>query len=578
MTTQSNFVDHLQDRAYQNPNRTAFVFLQDGETETECITFQQLDNRARKLASWLQQQAHPGERVLLLCPSGIEYIVGFFACLYAHLIAVPIFPPQRTRPHSRIQAIARDAQARFAFTTDEILSSLEQLQLDSPEIEPLTWFSESSSAGVHPGDWREPAIKRDDLAFLQYTSGSTASPKGVMVSHANLIANLRMLRSMERSSPHSVYVSWLPLFHDMGLIGQILQPVFCNAMSVFTPPVAFIQKPARWLHLISHYRGTISKSPNFGFDLCVIKTSTEEREGLDLSTWKIAGCGAEPVRANTIDRFVETYHPFGFCRQSFYPGYGLAEATLFVSANVEAVDPLVIQVEKAALEQGTVVVLDRGKYGHTLVGCGKPSDGQQVAIVDPDTRRKCAPDRIGEIWVSGAHITQGYWGNPMETERTFHAYIEGSEEGPFMRTGDLGFLYQGELFITGRIKDLIILQGANHYPQDIENSVENCHPALRIGNCAAFSADIEDEERLIIVQEVRREHQHNIDLEEIAHEIRWAIARDHGLRPHAILLIPSSRLPKTTSGKLQRNRCRAMFLQKKFDVLRVWQEGQHANN
>ncbi len=573
MTTRSTLVELLLDRAQQNPDRRAFVFLQDGENETESITFQQLDQRARKVAAWLQQQAQPGERVLLLCPSGIEYLVGFFGCLYAHLIAVPVYPPRRNRPIARLQAIARNAQASFAFVTDELLSDLDHLQLDSLKTEGLTWFSENTTAGIHPGDWQMPAVKGDDLAFLQYTSGSTASPKGVMVSHANLTANLSMLQTMERSSADSVYVSWLPLFHDMGLIGQILQPVFCNALAVFMPPVAFIQRPIRWLHLITRYKGTISKSPNFGYDLCVVKTTAAEREGLDLSSWEIAACGAEPVRASTIDSFVETYRPYGFRRQNFYPGYGLAEATLFVSANVETSLPLVIQVDKLAFEQGKIVVLGAGEKGHTLVGCGKPSQGQQVVIVDPDTGRKCAPDRIGEIWISGPHITQGYWKNPQETERTYNAFIQGSGEGPFMRTGDLGFLYQGELFITGRIKDLIILQGANHYPQDIENSVEHCHPALRIGNCAAFSVDIDNQERLIIVQEVRREHLHNINPEEITRQIRWAIARDHGLRPHAILLIPPSSLPKTSSGKRQRNRCRSMFLQDKFEILGMWQEG-----
>jgi len=359
-------------------------------------------------------------------------------------------------------------------------------------------------------------------------------------------------------------VSWVPLYHDMGLIVNVLQSLYIGAPCVLMPPVAFIQRPLSWLRAIHDYRAEVAGGPNFAFDLCVRRHRAEEMRGIDLSCWKLAYNGAEPVRAETIERFAATFGPYGYDPNTSYPAYGMAEATLLISGGARGAGPVTRPLSRDGLQRHRAVPATRAEDVHILVGCGRRLEGERLAIVEPESRRRLAACRIGEVWVAGPHVTQGYWRNPGATTTTFGARIEGesAEGGGWMRTGDLGFLDEtGELFITGRIKDLIIIRGINHYPQDIENTVQDCHPALRRHCGAAFTVlDQNNEEQLVVVQEVERSPRHQAAIAEIAGCIREAIATEHDIAAHKIVLIRTGTLPQTTSGKIQRHLARQQWL------------------
>ncbi|HYO12189.1 MAG TPA: non-ribosomal peptide synthase/polyketide synthase [Thermoanaerobaculia bacterium] len=538
----------LRARAVEQPHRVAYTFLADGEVEEERLTWAGLDARAWAVASALRESVHPGERALLLFPPGLDFIAAFFGCLYAGVVAVPAYPPRpNDRSQSRLRSIARDAEPRAALTTATILAGVEGfrgLLSLAPELAGLRWIpTDTLPDGGAGEDTYEP--DPGAVAFLQYTSGSTATPKGVMVTHANLLHNERMIGAAFEQDEDSVVVGWLPLYHDMGLIGNALQPLHAGARCVLMSPVAFLQKPLRWLAAISRYRGTTSGGPNFAYELCARRIGPEEREGLDLSSWRVAFNGAEPVRAGTLERFAEAFAPCGFRAEAFYPCYGLAEATLFVTGGILGRRP---QVEKDPADR-------------PVVSCGRPWMGQRVAIADPETGMQCSPGMVGEVWISGPSVAQGYWRRDEDTERDFNAFLlgpDGPGGGPFLRTGDLGFLREGELFVTGRLKDLVILRGRNHYPQDIELTAERSHPDLRAGNGAAFSVDFRSEERLVVVHEVERRRREG--LEEIAEAVRRAVAEEHEVQVHEVVLIRAGSLPKTSSGKVQRRLCRELYL------------------
>ncbi|HST63385.1 MAG TPA: AMP-binding protein, partial [Longimicrobium sp.] len=427
------------------------------------------------------------------------------------------------------------------------------------ELAGLRWMATKDVPADEAAGWRDPEVSGDTLAFLQYTSGSTAAPKGVMVSHGNLLHNFAVIEGFTGYTPATRSVIWLPPYHDMGLIGGILQPLYTGYWAALFSPVAFIQRPARWLEAISRYGATSSGGPNFAYELCVHAVRPEERAGLDLSRWEIAFNGAEPVRAETLRAFAEAFAPNGFRSQAFFACYGLAEATLMVTGSDPAELPVERAVDAEALGEGTVLEAEpEGRY--RLVGSGRSAPSQRVIIVDPATLRECAPDRVGEVWVAGASVASGYWGRPEATAETFGAYEAGTGEGPFLRTGDLGFLDGGELFITGRLKDLIVIRGRNHYPQDIEMTAARSHEGLRAGSGAAFSVDDGGEERLVVVQEVSRQAAAGLDVEEVAAAIRRAVASEHGVQVHAVVVARTGGVPKTTSGKVQRRACRAAFL------------------
>ena len=564
----STLIELLRWRALRQPEQRAYTFLLDGEVETGYLTYGELDCRARSIAVALQSCGAGGERALLLYPPGLEYIAAFFGCLYAGVVAVPAYPPQFNRPMPRLQAIVADAQATVALTTTQSLSNASRQFAHVPDLKTLRWLATDNLTGDLEDNWQEPAVTNDTLAFLQYTSGSTAAPKGVMVSHGNLLHNQQLIQKAFEHTEQSTVVGWLPLFHDMGLIGNMLQPLYVGIGCILMSPIAFLQRPLRWLQAISRYKATTSGGPNFAYDLCVRKITPEQRAILDLSSWEVAFNGAEPLRAETLDRFAAAFEPCGFRRKAFYPCYGMAETTLIVSGGITAAAPVLQTVEGAALEQNRVVPACGENDGtQTLVGCGQPLQDMQIVIAHPETFTRCLPDEVGEIWVAGSSVTQGYWNRTEETERIFNAYLSDTGEGPFLRTGDLGFLKEGELFITGRLKDLIIIRGRNHYPQDIEWTVERSQLVLQPTCNAAFSLNVAGEERLGVAAEVKRSCLRNLDVEEVIAAIRQAVAENHELQVYAVLLLKTGSIPKTSSGKIQRHACRTGFLNGSLDVV-----------
>ncbi|BDI19702.1 hypothetical protein ANSO36C_55040 [Nostoc cf. commune SO-36] len=562
----STVVELLRLRSSTQPTRDAFTFLLDGETEQSTLTYQELDQLARRVAARLQALGLTGERALLLYPAGLDFLIAFFGCLYAGVVAVTAYPPRNQRNTPRIKAIAIDAQAAIALTTTEILSTVQPLMTENSDLGSLQWLTTDNLAQGIEESWQKPDIDIDTLAFLQYTSGSTGTPKGVMISHGNLLHNAQTTCQFMEHSADSKFVTWLPMYHDMGLIGGILQPLYGGFPCIIMPPTSFLQRPYRWLQAISRYQGTTSGGPNFAYELCTQKITPEQKATLDLSSWSVAFNGAEPIRYDTLERFAEAFAECGFRREAFYPCYGMAETTLMVSGVDKATSPRVKAIQKSALESNRVVassLTDENLYH--FVSCGRVIPEQKVVITNPGTFQTCQPDEIGEIWVSGLSVGQGYWNRSQETEETFRAYLSDTREGPFLRTGDLGFLQDGELFITGRAKDLIIIRGRNLYPQDIELTTERSHSSLRTGASAAFTVEVDNEEKLVIVQEL--EFRAKPNLAEVVNAIRQAVTEEHEVQVYAVVLIKPGTIPKTSSGKIQRRTTHSQFCNGELNVV-----------
>ncbi|MBV9790507.1 MAG: amino acid adenylation domain-containing protein, partial [Chloroflexi bacterium] len=572
----ATLVDLLRWRASLQPEQIAFTLLQSGAASPTALGYAELDRQARAIAALLQQAGATGQRAMLLYPPGHSYIAALFGCLYAGVVAVPAYPPRANRPMPRLQSIVADAHAAFALTTDDIFAGLEARLAQTPDLAALRWLTTDRCDPALADTWTAPTIESESLALLQYTSGSTAAPKGVMLSHANLLGNLALIQQCFETDVESRGVFWLPPYHDMGLIGGILQPLYCGGTATLMSPLAFLQRPIRWLETISETRATISGAPNFAYDLCIAKTTPEQRAHLDLSSWQLAFTGAEPVRAATLDRFATTFAAAGFRREAFYPCYGLAEATLLVTGGRKDAAPVVRTFAADALAEHRVVVAAEGTEDRReLVGCGSITATQQLAIVDPERMTPLPANWIGEIWVAGPSIAQGYWNNAALTQQTFGAHLADSGAGPFLRTGDLGFLQGSELFVTGRIKDLIIIRGRNHYPQDIELVVEQSYSALRPGSGAAVSVEVAGDERLVIIQEIERAH-YSADLTAVIERIRQALAEQQELQAYAVVLIKAGTLPRTSSGKVQRHACRADFLADRLQTVAAWREESRA--
>lgn len=575
----TTFVDVLCWRAQQQPAQTAYRFLPEGVVGAErLMTYGALDRQARAIASLLIELQGQGQRVVLLYPAGLDYIAAFFGCLYAGAIAVPAYPPRPNRSLQRIQSIIRDSGATIALTQEAVLTKLEQRFSECPELKSLYWLSTDALDEALAARWQRPALEANSLALLQYTSGSTAAPKGVMISHDNLLHNSSLINQFFQDSAASSGVSWLPPYHDMGLVGGILQPLYIGAEMTLMPPVAFLQKPIRWLEAICHYGATTSGGPNFAYDLCVRKTTPEQRQRLDLSSWELAFSGAEPILFETLERFAAAFAGAGFQRTAFYPCYGMAETTLMITG-ADKGQPLETHPAAArALQLNQVLPPEADDDRRILVSCGRPHAAQQVTIVEPQTHQICAENTIGEIWVSHSRSTaQGYWSRPEETQRSFAAELAGGSASPFLRTGDLGFLRQGQLYVTGRLKDLIIIRGRNHYPQDIEATVEQAHPALRAGAGAAFSVDMGEAEQLVVVQELERSYLRRLEPEALCAAIRQRVAEQHELQVAAIVLLKTNTLPKTSSGKIQRYLCRSGFLDRQLEAVYTWEAESLAN-
>ncbi len=572
-TSVSTLVDLLRLRAEQ-PDQRGYTFLVDGETETASLSFHALDRLARGIGARLQQLGLREERAVLLYPDGLEFVAAFFGCLYAGVVAVPAYPPRFNKPTPRLEAIVADAQVTAVLTVQAILDKRERLLDHVPYLEKLRWLAIDALADDLVEAWRAPAIDGDTLAFLQYTSGSTATPKGVMVSHANILHNQQMIGVAFGHTEQTIVLGWLPMFHDMGLIGNMLHPLYMDVPCVLMSPLHFLQRPVRWLEAVSRYGATTSGGPNFAYDLCAQRVTDEQRARLDLSRWTVAFNGAEPVRHNTIRRFCEAFTPCGFRPETIYPCYGLAEATLFVTGSQKDLPPVARSFDQQALGEGRAKALLADQPGaNTLVSSGRVADGLEVVIVDPDTGVRCPADQIGEIWVRAPSVAQGYWNRPEETAHTFRAHLKDTGEGPFMRTGDLGFLLDGELFVTGRLKDLIIIRGRNYYPQDVELAAGSSHAGLQVGCGAAFGVDVDGEERLVVVQEVKRQHR-NGDTAEMLDAIRQAVFHHQQLRPYAVALIRPATIPKTSSGKIRRHLARDRFLSGSLLIVDQWRQDQ----
>ena len=563
----STLVELLRHRALHQGDDVGFRFLVDGERETVEWTYSDVDRKARAVAASLQAMGLEGERALLLYPSGLEFLAAFFGCLYAGVTAVPAYPPRRNRNMARIQAIAADAEAKVALTTFDVLERVQTMIADTPALQQIRWRATDQWDEQLADQWQRPDVHGDTLAFLQYTSGSTGMPKGVMLTHSNLMHNSAMITYAFEHSRSGSGVFWLPLYHDMGLIGGILQPLYMGRPNMLFSPTHFLQRPLRWLQIMTQTGATISGGPNFAYDLCTEKITAEQKKQLDLSRWSLAFNGAEPVRAETMDRFSKAFAECGFRREAFYPCYGLAEATLIVAGGYKQTEPVIRPFDADQLEQNVAAPAEGEHRSRRLVGSGGNLLDQDIVIADAETTDPLGKNRIGEIWVSGPSVAQGYWRREAETNETFEARLSDGR-GPFLRTGDLGFLSDGELFVTGRLKDLIILRGVNHYPQDIELTVDRAHPHLKPGAGAAFTIGEQGEEQLVIVQETNRRR--GLDFQEIVDAIRKQVATNHDLGVFAIVLLKTGSIPKTSSGKIQRHACQAGFEAGTLAALASW--------
>ncbi|MEN1678303.1 MAG: AMP-binding protein [Planctomycetota bacterium] len=569
----ASLVHLLKQQAMRYPNRVAFRFLHDDTQEPE-LTFAELEARARAIGEGLASRLSVGDRAVLVFPPGLEFIGAFFGCLYAGVVAAPATYPKPRRPLPRMSRIAEDSGAKVALTTAQTLSAIDFDQQDDV-ARGLEWLAVEDMPGGAPnsGGWRPHEATGDDLAFLQYTSGSTSEPKGVMVTHGNLLANLEAIRVAfglpEETSEEdgNAGVFWLPAYHDMGLIGGVLTPLYVGGPSVLMPPPAFLQRPLRWLEAIDRYSATISGGPDFAYRLCVDRIPAEQRSRLDLSAWRLAFCGAEPVHASTLDRFAEAFAPAGFSADAFYPCYGLAESTLLAAGPDCHHPPVVRAFDRQSLGEGRPAP-PRDDHPHQrLVGCGAAPAGHELTVVDPDTLQPLADRTIGEVLIEGPSVAQGYWRRDEESAEAFLP-ADSVDGSPRLRTGDLGFLDDGELFITGRRKDVVILRGRNHFPQDIEQTAEAAHPQVQIG--AAFAVSSDGGERLVLVHQIERTCRKDAR-PAVAEAIRRAVLAEHEVEPAAVVLIRTGALPVTSSGKVQRSQCRRQY---EAGALRVLYESQ----
>lgn len=557
--TPITILDILNLRALEQPRSVAYTYLENGELEAESITYAELQKKAFDVAGSLQVHAQPSDRMVLIYPSGLAFLSAFFGCMYAQMIAVPLHSPRPGRHRDRLAAVIENSDARVVLTTSELAPRLEQTLREVAHGTSIQILATDDLIQNAPYHHSVDKIRTDDLAFLQYTSGSTSSPKGVMVSHRNLISNQEMIRKTFQGTQESTIVGWLPLYHDMGLIGNILQTLWIGARCILMSPTSFLQRPSCWLETISKYRATISGGPDFAYRLCSERLTDEQAAHLDLSSWKVAFNGSEPIRSSTIDRFAQRFEPHGFHRNAFVPCYGLAEATLFVAGNFAGELPVLFPYNAEQLRLNHACLDVMAGRDDLLVGSGTVAEGLKVRIVDPETSNPSGFGRVGEIWVAGPSVASGYWRNDLATQEAFHASLKDSNED-FLRTGDLGFCLSDELFVTGRLKDLIIIRGRNHYPQDIETTASACHPSVATSTGAAFAIEREVGTAVVLLQEVPRNVVSPEELTGISNAIRKAVGEQEGLTLEGLVLVRVGTIPRTTSGKVRRHACREAYL------------------
>lgn len=583
-TALDTLVDLLQQQAARLEDTPAFIFCPEGDTEEARITYRDLDRRARSIATSLQNRGAAGERVLVLCRPGVDSIVGLFGCFYAGAVAIPV---DEHWPIRRVETVVPEADARFALATAKTQAKMKAAVDGLSDGPKLSWLAmdEVSDDG---SAWELQNVAADSLAMIQYTSGSTGVPKGCVLTHRNYLSNLEVMRwalnpaddAPVMNSPISG-VSWLPQYHDMGFVGGVLGTIYGGRSTVLMSPSAFLMRPIRWMQAISRYQATITAAPNFAYEACVKRSTAAQRAALDLSSLSIAVIGAGPISSETLRSFSAAFAPAGFRAEAFLPAYGLAEATLGVTGMSNSPVPVITHFDRSSLGAERVLEAPADTAGAvSLVACGVQPQKQQVLIVDPETRLRRGPDEVGEIWVSGPSVGVGYWGRPEETEHAFNAHLADTGEGPYLRSGDLGFFRDGELYVTGRCKDLVTIGGYSHYPNDIELTVQACHPALMPSRGAVFQLPTERNapEYLVVVQEVHHHEAAGVDLDELIGSIRAAIRTHHGIDAQAVVLLKPMRIPTTTSGKIQRSACRDQYVAGELSVLTEWAEPKPANN
>jgi acyl-CoA synthetase (AMP-forming)/AMP-acid ligase II len=555
----------LEEAAAQDPHYPAFVYLERGDSPAAQRTLAELTSRARAIAARLPALAGPGDRVLLVLPHRLEFIEAFLGCLFAGVVAVPAVPPANRRARESWTALARASRPSVVLTQERFLDVVEGLRSASGPCPVVSL--EHLLAGEAP-PWRVPPLTPDTVAYLQFTSGSTGTPKGVVVTHGNLIHNCGLLAAALDLPAGARMVSWLPFFHDWGLVGCVVFPLAARVTCYLLDPADFLYSPTRWLRAISRFRATISCAPNFAYEACATAAGEEEKSSLDLSGWEVAMVGAEPVRPQTLARFARAFAGCGFRPEAFYPTYGLAEATLMVTGGPRARPPLHLAVDGRALEARRVVpVPEQDPSARVLVGCGRVVGDQSVRVVEAGTGRVSAPGEVGEVWVSGRSVAGGYWEQAEETRHAFGATRPEADGRGYLRTGDLGFFWDGELFVCGRSKDVIIKAGNNYFAEDVELSAGNSHPSLRAGCGAAFAVDAGGAERLVIVHELISWKKPDATL---IGTMQKRVFDDLGVLADAIVLLGPGGLPKTTSGKIRRQRTRALFLGGELEVLAAW--------
>ncbi|WP_175543163.1 fatty acyl-AMP ligase [Variovorax sp. OV700] len=585
-----NLLTVLKNNAEKKADKTAFVYLHDGEDETSRISTGALWRSAISLAAVLRRHADRGDRVLLAVPDGIDFVVLFLACLHAEVIAVPVKPPQNKEASRKVLSIARNSEAvavvcsgamihrlRSFFPEDAALQGMHHL-----EFEALLSDADSVDASTSQAVAESAlSIGSDFIAYLQYTSGSTGDPKGVAVSHANVMANEAMIQLRWRSTVDDVCLSWLPMFHDMGLIAAVLHSVYLGATCILMPPMAFVQKPARWMSAVAKYAATITGGPNFALRAICSPRAIDASRHLDLSSLRVVYCGSEPISAAIVCSFIEKYVPMRFDSRAFSAGYGMAEATLMVSAGGIGSEPIFARAQPGKIpELVDCAALRRGQedFLNVVISCGELLRHQTVRIVSPDSLRVLEDGHVGEIWIHGPHIGQGYWQNAEATREIFEAQSIEEPSKKFLRTGDLGFMLQGQLFVTGRIKELMIFNGTNFYPQDIEESISGCHEALSLGRSTAFSLQDAGAESLIVIQEINRDHARNLSdsvRTSIEDAIRSTVYSRFSLPIRQVVLVRLNSIPRTTSGKICRVSCKRQFEHGQLELIDFPEEAKY---
>lgn len=539
----------LRHRAEDTPDQTAFGFIGNTLDDEVLMTYAELDVKAQRIAAMLQQMASAGDRVVLLFQPGADYICAMMACFYAGMIAVPVYAPRMNASYERVLQVTQSARASVLISTRLVVSQLQDTAWQALIQSGLKTLASDEAQLPDVSEWREPALRPDSLAVLQYTSGSTGIPKGVMLTHDHLITNSRMIARNMGCDHHSVGVVWLPPYHDMGLIGGILQPMYTGFPVHLMSPATFLQRPMRWLEAMTKYKATHSAGPNFGYEHCVRRARPEIVETLDLSAWQVAGNGAEPIRAETLRAFSETFAPAGFRPTAFMPCYGMAETTLFVTGMAFQEGVHSVSVSRTGLTHGRICEPHSPDDSTELVSSGRADPEVKVSIVHPETMQVLPDGQVGEIWISGATVAAGYWERPEDTQHAFHNRLAG-DDALWLRSGDLGVMQEQHVYVTGRIKDLIILRGQNHYPHDLEKTINGLHPAIRAQGVAAFSVDHAGAEQLVIVVEIDRKYREGQDF--LRALIRDAVSKHHQLQIDHLVLVAAGEVSKTSSGKIQR--------------------------